>query len=78
MYIIQAGVRKRDFQPTDTGFIRCAKCVGGPAVEHVCYHCDITFPRNVRYFSKSMLKNCKDEAVSLWYPLIQTSLLTIF
>jgi hypothetical protein len=71
-------VKKREFQPEDTGFIRCTKCVGGPAVEHECYHCNITFPRNVLYFSKNMLKNRKDEAVSSCCPPLQTSLLTIF
>jgi hypothetical protein len=63
-YIIQAGVGERDFQPATTGFIRCTLCIGGPAVEHECYHCNITFPRTVAYFSKNMLKNHKDEAVS--------------
>jgi hypothetical protein len=76
-YIIQAGVNERDFQPSDTGFVRCTKCVGGPAVEHECYHCNITFPRTVAYFSKNMLKNRKDEAVSFCYPPLQVNLLTI-
>ena len=57
-------MKGRDFQPSSTGFIRCTLCVGGPATEHECYHCNITFPRNVDYFSKNMLKNNKDEAVS--------------
>jgi hypothetical protein len=64
-YIIQAGVKERDFRPAETGFVRCTLCLGGPAVEHECYHCNITFPRTVAYFSKNMLKNRKDEAVSL-------------
>lgn len=69
---------KRDFQPKDTGFIRCAKCVGGPAVEHECYHCNITFPRNVIYFSKNMLKNRKDEAVSFCCPPLHKNLANKF
>jgi hypothetical protein len=64
----QAGVKDRDFEPATTGFIRCSLCLGGPAVEHECYHCNITFPRTVAYFSKNMLKNHKDEAVSSCYP----------
>jgi len=58
-------VKQRDFQPSSTGFIRCILCLGGPRVEHECHHCNITFPRTNAYFSKNMLKNHKDEAVSL-------------
>jgi hypothetical protein len=63
--IIPAKANKRAFDPKSQGFVRCSLCVGGQKVEHECYHCEITYPRNDRYFSKSMLKNRKDEAVSI-------------
>ena len=62
--IITAKKNKRAFNPKSEGFVSCSLCVGGPKVEHECYHCEITFPRNDRYFSKNMLKMRKDEAVS--------------
>lgn len=62
-HIIAARQGKRSFNPSSEGLVRCSLCVGGPAVEHQCFHCEITYPRNDRYFSKSMLKNRKDEAV---------------
>ncbi|GAB7329699.1 hypothetical protein MBLNU13_g01433t2 [Cladosporium sp. NU13] len=60
--IVMAKKNKRAFDPKSEGFVRCSLCVGGPKVEHECYHCEVTFPRNDKYFSKSMLKNRKDEA----------------
>ena len=63
--IIMAKKNKQAFDPKSETFVRCSLCVGGPNVEHECYHCEITFPRNVKYFSKSMLKARKDEAVCL-------------
>ena len=63
--IIAAKKNNRAFDPKSEGFVRCSLCVGGPKVEHECYHCEVTYPRNDKYFSKSMLKNRKDEAVCL-------------
>lgn len=65
--IIMSKKNNQAFDPKSEGFVRCSLCVGGPAVEHECYHCEITFPRNDKYFSKSMLKNRKDEAVCLCF-----------
>jgi predicted nucleic acid binding AN1-type Zn finger protein len=66
--IMMSMKNKKTFDPKVETFIRCSKCVGGSAVEHQCYHCNITFPRTERYFSKNMLKMRKDEAVSI-FPL---------
>ena len=70
--IITAKKNKQAFDPKSEGFVRCSLCVGGPKVEHECYHCEITFPRNDKYFSKNMLKNRKDEAVSSCCPPLHT------
>ena len=64
--IITTKAKKEAFNPSSESFVRCSLCVGGPAVEHECFHCEITFPRSDKYFSKSMLKNRKDEAVCLY------------
>lgn len=66
--IIMSKSNKQPFDPKTESFVRCSLCVGGAAVEHECFHCNITYPRTDRYFSKSMLKNRKDEAVR--YPLM--------
>ena len=63
--IIMAKKNKQAFDPKSETFVRCSLCVGGPKDEHECYHCEITFPRNDKYFSKNMLKMRKDEAVGL-------------
>lgn len=65
--IITAKKNNRAFDPKSEGFVRCSLCVGGPKYEHECYHCEVTYPRNDKYFSKSMLKNRKDEAVCLFF-----------
>lgn len=60
-HIIQCKEKKKAFDPRREGFTRCSLCVGGPAVEHECYYCEITLP--LSYFSKNMLKKNRDEAV---------------
>lgn len=55
--------KNQSFDPKTEGFVRCSLCLGGPAVEHECFHCEITYPTTAKYYSKNMLKKNRDEAV---------------